>query len=77
MIGNASEWCSDWYAPYPPGPASDPTGPATGEWRVRRGGSWNMGPSKCRSCARAQAPPHAKSHAIGFRAVLELPPAAK
>jgi formylglycine-generating enzyme required for sulfatase activity len=37
MIGNASEWCSDWYAEYPAGPVTDPTGPESGRSRVIRG----------------------------------------
>jgi formylglycine-generating enzyme required for sulfatase activity len=37
MIGNASEWCSDWYAEYPAGPVTDPTGPESGWRRVIRG----------------------------------------
>ena len=46
MTGNVWEWVSDWYALYPSGPATDPTGPVTGGscgngqgCRVLRGGS--------------------------------------
>ena len=43
MHGNVSEWTADWYqAAYPSGnPVVNPTGPASGSYRVRRGGSWH------------------------------------
>lgn len=47
MIGNAVEWCSDWYdeSYYENSPAVDPTGPLSGQYRVLRGGSWNDVPA--------------------------------
>ena len=39
MSGNASEWVSDWYGPYPSDAVVDPKGPETGEIHVRRGGN--------------------------------------
>ena len=45
MAGNVDEWVADWYAEdYDISPSRNPTGPASGEQRVVRGGtSYDMG----------------------------------
>ena len=41
MHGNAWEWVADWHGAYPGGPATDPTGPASGGWKVTKSGGWD------------------------------------
>ena len=68
MLGNIWEWCYDWYdAAYSGGHVTDPTGPATGSYKVNRGGSFGSGVYDERSAARAQNPPNEASAWRGFR----------
>jgi formylglycine-generating enzyme required for sulfatase activity len=78
MLGNAHEWCQDWYAPdyYQQSPDEDPIGPSKGLERVIRGGSYYNPPALCRCASRAGAPVDG-SHVIGFRVLCELPAVAK
>ena len=41
MLGNVSEWVSDWFGDYAGGRVTDPVGPGSGWARVHRGRSWN------------------------------------
>jgi formylglycine-generating enzyme required for sulfatase activity len=70
MCGNVEEWCSDWYGTYPSGSAIDPQGPATGTYRIIRGGSWGYQGVYCRSAFRGDADPTVAFGNYGFRVVL-------
>ncbi len=41
MAGKVEQWCWDWSGTYPAAPQADPTGPATGNYRITRGGSYD------------------------------------
>jgi hypothetical protein len=75
MHGNVEEWCGDWYDKdyYANSPTTDPTGPVTGEYRVRRGGSWDSGTLRCESPVRSHWEPSATTDTVGFRIVLQAP----
>jgi hypothetical protein len=70
MRGNVAEWCRDWFAPYPAGDAVDPTGPASGQFRVARGGAWQQGSSKARCAARNSFVPADRWNYLGLRVAL-------
>lgn len=69
MSGNVWEWVNDWYASsyYQTGPSRNPLGPATGDLKVRRGGSWLSFGSDASTLARSYGPPNGRTNSVGFR----------
>ncbi|HEX6852193.1 MAG TPA: SUMF1/EgtB/PvdO family nonheme iron enzyme [Candidatus Polarisedimenticolaceae bacterium] len=72
--GNVSEWVADWYEGYSRGEATDPSGPATGQDRVTRGGSWvNLG-TWLSVANRYPRLPGERFGSLGFRCAVDITP---
>ena len=71
MSGNVCEWCQDWYGNYNRDAQTNPTGPASGSYRVNRGGGWYYKARVCRLSCRFKTNPDSNiDNYLGFRLVL-------
>jgi formylglycine-generating enzyme required for sulfatase activity len=71
MAGNIAEWAGDWYDAnyYQNSPAVNPGGPANGQLRVVRGGSWDDDYRGIRTTNRDSLDPAGSYNYVGLRCV--------
>jgi formylglycine-generating enzyme len=67
MSGNAFEWCWDWYGPVPGDASVDYRGPAAGEQRVIKGGSFLGSFWTVLMAGRSMDYPGSTEYNVGFR----------
>jgi formylglycine-generating enzyme required for sulfatase activity len=70
LEGNVSQWCHDWFGPYHGSSVTDPKGPATGFYRIARGGRFDDAAQFCRAASRTGGSQGRRCNEIGFRIAL-------
>ena len=70
MSGNVREWCYDWYSEYSAASVTNPTGPASGSYRVIRDGSWGYEAEACLVSNRQYGMTTGCNYFLGFRLVM-------
>jgi iron(II)-dependent oxidoreductase len=73
LAGNAWEWCSSAWQPYPY-KADDGREDLAGGLKVMRGGCWHFGPFTCRRACRHRHAAHLMYDYAGFRVALHNTP---
>ncbi len=73
MSGNVWEWTSDRYGVYPSTSSVDPTGPASGSSRARRGGSYFHDAVYSQVAYRSSGDSGLRYSNLGFRLVRSVP----
>ena len=70
MTGNVWEWCQDRDGSYSSSPQTNPTGAASGSFRVDRGGGWCHSAGDCRTSFSLVGAPGIRYYGLGLRLVL-------
>ena len=70
MSGNVWEFCQDWFGAYSSEAQTNPTGPSSGNQRVRRGGNWNYDVFNSRCVQRYSGSATSRSKYSGLRLAL-------
>ncbi|MCB8984205.1 MAG: SUMF1/EgtB/PvdO family nonheme iron enzyme [Ardenticatenaceae bacterium] len=75
MAGNVVEWIRDWYgfSFYREGEDTNPFGPAEGDFKVVRGGSWLATADEVETSARGSFDPLVAQSNVGFRCAMPPP----
>lgn len=76
MVGNVAEWVHDWYcSSCPHDSINNPVGPAFGDERILRGGTWISSIDSLPSWHRSRLYPESTGSFYGFRCALSHPDA--
>src|SRR5690606_12665923 len=75
MLGNVMEWVGDWYDSrfYLTSTDTNPMGPASGEYKALRGGSWLSPRDNIDVVARGSFDPLVVQANLGFRCAMPAP----